>query len=516
MQIRQYLMIFAALMAVSFLWRIQPVAADTYEFEVVREVARLPSGAVDLNSLKAAAASGQFQNIQGAKPALKKEAELLSARVAPVFQPPQKSRMIVKTGPAALCVLSKDKSRIFDFKNMRIYELNPASKTYLDHSLFADLAFRKAKLQNRLAIHKIIGKALAGRRRADPAAEQGNLEGFFVEEKFALSMPDKASGCVFQKTKEGAADVYRVHSVVVCSFTPQTQTVPPEKLSQFSRFLIYCTQLHPHVREDIEKSGRLPQKLVTFLDSRPVSKERTTYILKNAAIGDYVAAVPAGYTRAMDPRNPLIPVYARIKELGGSPPADLKESVLKYYKRAVDNKNYIDALLALSEYGLQTGETLSSEMAAIKDEIKEDPDCRRLVSGLQTPENERQALAFLEGLDAIDRSKSSKSYLIDLFRANLMVTMNDRGYGNPTGKPEDDPAAMFVKVLLHNPFNAGVYHDLGNFLESTEMQPVAWECYDLAQKFYPRHPILKDIAEREQELLDSFPQFFLGDKIQSN
>lgn len=493
MRRRYYFIAMSTLLASTVAAAVQPGSADTYEFELYKERARTATKKVDLASLSKASTLGR-------KPSL------VLKNASSVWNAPQKSNLTVRTGQEALSLLSNEYNRIYDFKNMKIYDLNTAAKTYCEHSLYADLAFRKAKLESQLSLRQMLGK-FQGKRTHSLVAN------FFSEEQFELSLPGKSSDYNLQKSKDGAADIYKFNSVVVTSFTPGNQTIDGDKLRQFSRFLIYGTHLHPQIREDIERSGKLPQKLICYVDNHPVSEERTTFVLKKVTPGDFKALIPSGYTRTIDPRSPLSPIYPRIKELGGSPPADLQEQTLNYYQKALENKNYLDALLALSEYGLQTGENLKSEMLAIKDKIKDDSDCQKLISGLQAPENEKQAMISLGALDTIDRNKSSKSYLIDIFRANLIVAMNDHGINNLATKQDDDPGNTFVKALKHNPFIAGVYHDLGDYLESSYRQAYAWECYDLAHKFYPQHPFMKDIVEKEKELSDSFPQFFSGDKL---
>lgn len=466
--------------------------ADTYEFELTRELAEAPSRKIDFKGL-------QKQPI-GPGEIVKRDAQ-------PKWKAPEKSTVIVKTGPNSLSILGKDYCRIMDFKSKKLWDLNTTKKTYYSQSLYADLAFRKAELNNRIFLHAMLGSALKGKLPADV------FDPFFSEEMFSMQLADKNSGYRLSKTKTGPVTSYKYKEAVVTSFTPNTAPLSGEKLRQFSRFLIYGTYLHPLIRVDIEKTGKCIQKLSCFLDNQPVLKERSTLSLKKVTPGEYSAAVPEGFVLDSDPRNPLSSVYARIKELGGKPPADLKQLTLDYYKKAVENKNYLDALLCLTEYGLQTGENLGEEMKEIRDQLKDDPDCQKLVAGLATPANEQQAMLYLGSLDMIDRSKSAKSYLIDVFRANIIINMSDHGMKDVKTSQESDPRKAFIKVLEQNPFIAGVYHDLGKYLESCYMQSYAWECYDLARKFYPKHPFMEEISEKEQDLAHSFPQFFSGDKL---
>ncbi|MBX9771036.1 MAG: hypothetical protein K2X29_06675, partial [Candidatus Obscuribacterales bacterium] len=336
---------------------------------------------------------------------------------------------------------------------------------------------------------------------------------FFSEEMFSLCLPEKNSGYKLSKTRQGNEDSYSYAGAVVSTFLPSANALSSDKRRQFSRYLIYATHLHPSVRVDIEKSGKLPQKFMYFLDNPPVNKERKTLVLKNVSPGNYFAAVPEGYRIKTDPKDILNPVYARIAQLGGKPPADLKEQTIAYYDRAVEKKNYFDALLAITEYGLQTGENLAEKTSQIKGQIKDDPDCQKFIAGLATPEGEQQAILSLGSLDMIDRSRSPKSYLVDIFRANLLVKMAEQGMHDVKTSLEKDPVKAFVSVLEHNPFIAGVYHDLGNLLEQNYLHINAWDCYDMARKFYPQHPFMEEIKEKEDALSSQFPQFFSGDKI---
>src|SRR5262249_5562520 len=159
---------------------------------------------------------------------------------------------------------------------------------------------------------------------------------FYTEEKFSLCLPDKNSGYLLDKSTDGNTDVYKYGPTVVSSFKPTNVELSGAKLKEFSRFLIYGTHLHPEIRQDIEKSNRVPSKLVCYMENHHASKERTTLTLKKVTFEDYQVSIPPEFTKSVDPRSPLAPVYPRISELGGIPPADFKQQTLAYYKNAVD------------------------------------------------------------------------------------------------------------------------------------------------------------------------------------
>ncbi len=472
-----------------------PAFADFYEFEMTRELAEAESSKIDLGKLSAASAalpSGQAQHIS-------KDAELK-------WKAPEKSLLKVATGPDTLAVTGKDYKLVYDFKNKKIYDINQVEKNYVQRSLFGNLAFRQAELSNRIFLHEMMEKAFKGQKAAL------FFDRFYSEELFSLCLADKNSGYKIAKSKKALQDIYSYNNVQVASFTPDSSALSGDKRRQFSRFLIYSTHLHPTIRLDIEKQGRLPKALSCYLENPPVAKERVSLVLKKYSGGDFVFKTD-GLTETTDPKSPLVNIYARIKELGGAPPKDLKEQVIAYYKEALDKKNYLDAMLAVTEYGLQTGENLSQEMSDLKEFIKDDPECRKFIAGLQNPESEQEAVLELGSLDMVDRSKSAKSYLIDIFRANLLVNMRKNGIEEAKTSEESNPEKAFLKVLQHNPFIAGVYHDLGKLYEDSYMHTNAWDCYELARKFYPKHPFMEEVNEKEKELAEKYPQFISGDKI---
>ncbi|MBX9723264.1 MAG: hypothetical protein K2X81_17810, partial [Candidatus Obscuribacterales bacterium] len=150
----------------------QRAFADTYTFEMTKELAESPAKKLNLASLQA--------NSFGA-------AEVVSQNAEPKWLAPEKSTMTIRLGPEALSINSKDYNRIYDFKNKKIYDINSSNKTYFIHSLYADLAFRRAELNNRLFLYDMMHKAFKGKKQSN------FFDKFFSEEMFAMKLPDKGS-----------------------------------------------------------------------------------------------------------------------------------------------------------------------------------------------------------------------------------------------------------------------------------------------------------------------------------
>lgn len=475
------------------------VQADTYIYEKLSETAKSPS--------KGKISPKDLLSESGFNPA--EMGTVVSRNAQPIWQPPVKSIVTVSTGPDTLQVQDKNGTTIFNFKNRKFYEIDSTKKTYVESSQMGQLAFRVAETGNRMFLGKLLGSAF--KTQKSPTFDK-----FFNEAMFSIVLKGTgkesiSSGYVPVKSKAGAETQYFYGKELVCSVTPSATPMSNESTRQLSRWMITDMRIHPAIRLDIEKLGKVPQKLMYYLINDPVSRERVTYSLKKYTPGNSAAAIPAGYTKTYAADDPLSSVYPKIAELK-KPPENLRELTLERYKKSVEEKNYFDAMLTITEYGLQTGENLGAQMAGIKDQLTEDPECRKMVAGLGEPQNEKEATLSLGSLDMVDRSKSDKSYLIDIFRANLIINMYKNGASDVHTSLEKDPVKAFVSVLEHNPFIGGVYHDLGDFLEREYKQPYAWNCYDLARTFYPKHPFMDDINEKEKILLSKYPEFFQGDK----
>lgn len=466
-----------------------PAWSNTYEFELSSQKAVSASKKIDASQIKQG-------GVLGNPTVFSRDAKL-------EWKSPQITPFTVSTGPDALFMSDSRSVRIYDFKKKRIHFLDTEKKTTEEVSLYGELAFRLAELKNRHFLQEMMSRAFQGKPQA------AFFDKFYSEQMFGLLLKEKNSAYKLTKFSKDKEEVYTYKSADVACFLPGA-LVSPEKKRQFSRFLIYGTYLHPDIRLDIERTGKLPQKLMCFLDNSPVSAERLTFTLKKVSPGEYSPKTSA-YKRSFD-KSPLKEVYERLNELGGNAPTALKEETLAYFAKACADKNYFDALLCLLEYGLQTGNNLQSEMSSIKNEMNSSSDCQKLMLGVRTPANDTEALESLSALDSIDRKLAKKSYLLDIFRANLLIGMSESGLtAKTTG--ETDPVKAFLSVLRQNPFITGVYTDLGRLFESSYRHQVAWDCYDLARSFYPQHPFLQEINDREKDMEEKYPQFFQGDRL---
>lgn len=176
--------------------------------------------------------------------------------------------------------------------------------------------------------------------------------------------------------------------------------------------------------------------------------------------------------------------------------------------RALQEKRLVDAMLGAFEYVIQTGESLPGIVDSVKKQLKDDKNAQKLKRAMGSPSSVAEAKTFLADLNSLNLKGNKRAYLLDLFRANLYSYIETE---NPK-EPVQDPSKLFLKVLAENPFLTGAYKDLGIYYFNRYKMVEAWECWDTARSFYPRHPMLSIVTEIEERLQNEVPEFFNGDK----
>lgn len=65
-----------------------------------------------------------------------------------------------------------------------------------------------------------------------------------------------------------------------------------------------------------------------------------------------------------------------------------------------------------------------------------------------------------------------------------------------------------MAALTANPYIVGAWKDLGDLYFNEYNTRDAWRCWDLARELLPTHGLLKTVGEFEQNLLNTYPEFF--------
>lgn len=427
-----------------------------------------------------------------------------SAKQDSLWKVESRTTKTVRVGKSALEIAS-DKGRvIYDFDKMRVYSQSSGSLDFSSISLYAFVDFRCGEIQNRMLLRDILEKSGVA------PANKETLDRFYSEAELGVVYPKSNSGYKLTKRTDQGVDSYLYSGGTVTEFKGSRSNLTAEQARQFSRFLIYDTSIHPLIRSDIALAGKVPDELKWVSFGAPQKERiRTSLKLQKFAEDKFEFELPEQSKLVVPPEDPLTPVFERLKQSGNRPSANLRSDAIQHVARYLQQHNYLDAYLTISEYSLQTGDL---DPIAKFENLEPDADMKLFIEGMATPESKDVAIKALSALDKIDRTKHEKSYLLDLFRANLILRLvrSDASFDTPY---ERNPKKAFLKVLEINPYLSGAYHDLGDYFRSTWDQPYAWECYDQARKFYPNHFLLKQVSAAEKALQKNVPQFFEGDSV---
>src|SRR5262249_17925210 len=150
----------------------------------------------------------------------------------------------------------------------------PSEKTFIDTSLYANVAFRANELVNRRAM----GEAM----KAAALSEVGrqHFDRFRAESDLSLRSPDE-TGQLTESSYQtvplgpGWSVVYQGETMV--RFVPSTVRVPERFLRGYRHFLTYRCAIHPLVRDKILTTGVLPETLAFV---RPELREKNLVTLR--------------------------------------------------------------------------------------------------------------------------------------------------------------------------------------------------------------------------------------------
>lgn len=478
----------------------QPCKADTYMFEELVETA-LP---------EATRAGAPSPSTKQANPREKTGAgdgaaasPLKSGRYK--WQAPEKSALQVKTGTNAMELVRKNSKTIYDFPKREIYTIENGKHQYESKSLFALVAYRNDELINRFMLGKIMSSARFKRFEDS----ENPFDKFYSEAMLGVSNPKFSSNYKAALRKLTDRDIYEYNGQTVTAVKDSSTGLSGQQALQFNRFLANTTMIHPAIRRQLGSRGKVPQELSWYIDNAPIGRTRVTLKLLKYSPDSY--RMNLGDLSEASSNSPLLsPLSLKLKERGYQRPVNSQELSVSKFKQFVQKKSYLDALLTLSEYGMETGEHQLYLLQSISKQLQNDADCQKLTRGCRAPGNEEEARASLAALDSIDRKKYEKSYLLDIFRANLIKDLIAHGAEKINTSGERKPELAFVSALKINPFITGAYYDLGEYLRTLFKHSEAWECFKIARKLKPGHPFQKTLDETEAKLIRENPEFFTG------
>lgn len=390
-----------------------------------------------------------------------------------------------------LLVRDDQRETLYDFSLRRVLNLRLADRTYTDISLYSLVDFMAAELANRHALGAATRAAGVASRMFHPFDSETELR------MVSPSVPPDAPSFTIERIVRDDELGFEVDGRTVVQFVPSSQTLPPSLQHRLVNYLALGCNIHPEIRHAISTSGAIPQLLV--ITWRSVGAETTKTLRLTAATSSPSASPPAFVDATPAPlgdRPPWIElagIFASQQQ--GEPPT--RAAAVAFAADAIRQKQPLDALLALLEYQLQSGESLSDQIRRHREHFNSNAACRQYLKAFD--QSSKAACEKSLGLNAgIERTGLARAHMLELQRANHLDRL---------GRHEE-AIGRYLVVLRANPFHAGALHDLGMLFARGFEQTRAWACWDAARRLYPEHPLFSDVAGRERQLASTYPDFF--------
>lgn len=399
----------------------------------------------------------------------------------------------ILVGPARLTVEDDRRKIVYDFARRSMLAIDPAPNTYNEWSLYGLPSFFEHELSNRNAIGAAFHAAKI-QQAAVSFLRYDNETALRVESRPA---PHNLPAPIIETVKLEGVIEFRHEDATVVRFVPADKPLPADLHHRFVNYLAYSCSIHPQIRQALAETKMIPQEL-TFT-SRNAGTTTTTalQLISSMSVSADHVVLPAGAKPAEHTNELFFEILAAIESTARNPARPSPADTITLANQAVARDQPLDGMLALLEFGLQSGEQLTVEMRRHRKTFDRDPACQTYIKAYRQTDKETAEKSLIINA-SINRQGLTKAHMLDLQRANLLER---------TGHPREAIEHYFT-VLRANPYHAGALHDLGMLYLRSYDHSKAWLCWDAARRLYPNHPMMSDVIRIEQEVLKNQPDFF--------
>jgi hypothetical protein len=214
--------------------------------------------------------------------------------------------LVVTLGHQFLSTEAKNTRTIYDFERNRIRRLDLQTRTFVDDSLYTDIAFRVLEFHNRMVLGKAMRAANVKGTSFDHVALVENL----------FSLLDDDSNTLLDTVKVGAGTEYRSEKHTLLSVSDRVLDLPADYRSEYWRFFRYYAGGHPKILASLLPLKGVPEKTTIVLSNMKI--ETRTMTLQKLAITADTPYSLEGFTLTMPDREP----YTTLKLLGTDAPPE--------------------------------------------------------------------------------------------------------------------------------------------------------------------------------------------------
>jgi hypothetical protein len=386
-----------------------------------------------------------------------------------------------------IAVKSPLQTTVFDFKARRRLVLNEASKSYIAYSLYDAVGFRSLELRNRDMLHGVLA-----------AAKVDGIPMDTVDNEHILSLLSR-SPAVIDEAADSSDLVFYSGKRELARWSKTGFEVKGDDAERFAKFIRYNQGGHPRILSKLAKGNVIPHRMIlTFTEVWGTSYRSLSITALHQV--SLVAIDLNGYkehTTATSPDE----LDRILDEAAGLRPDAMTEAAARNQndvQRALRDGQLLDAMLGLIEWSLMTGQGLPNIPADQMTKVRSDPSVQKLTAIVGAKTTKEDFAAAVKALVELRPQAPNKSYVLKIFEANDRIRLGDSASSK----------MLFVDVLQHNLFVAGVYKDLGDLLLMQYDSPRAWRCWDIGRRLAPQFPNFAAVSQFERSLATQYPEYF--------
>lgn len=385
---------------------------------------------------------------------------------------------------------------INDYRLRRIFRLTPDSK-FTNDSLYAEVWYRRAELENRVAINAMLNKA-----GVDPAKGIAAQNPFWAETELGLVTPNFPRPDLHRAESKGRIQwSLGADEVVAIRYRPEP--VPETVRKGLRRWWPSMISMHPQIADELASSGRVPEEL-WVKQTHDASKPAETIhwsLLQAEWVKEAKYPLPPGHVAVPTEARGAFPEI--FSSLAGSVAAQRQPPTQDVYRAraeaAIAQGAGLEAMIWIMEMQLAAGATSTCAAPSITD------SCALAArAGPLAQEDSRTRIAFAaHSPDASDRPQFDSlpnAYLLRLLWAT-----------RPPGKDvkyEDSEHDLLV-ALQRSPV-ANFCKDTGDFYARSWRPFAAWQVWDLGRLMAAHRSgdLLDQVDAMEAEVVRREPAFF--------
>lgn len=378
----------------------------------------------------------------------------------------------------------------YDFIKEKIYFLHIPTRTYDETALYSEIDYRRLEFSKRLNLKTLLGN--------NGESKIGSL--FDLETLFGIEIQkDSLTSYITQVKDSSAIQFYHQNKLVVNTHFSEEKL--NRHLSIFHKFLLYETQMHPHIIGEIVEVNLIPSEF-TFIFNNGGKTFKVQYTLQNVKKNTSVSELNNsyflyGYQTKDELLTSINKVYGFVHHESVKLP-DFDDCI-ESFNEAMRRKEYIDAFLMIMECKLCKDYNFSAQFDQLKQQARQDKKFNQFLHAVRqsdTTSHIQDKIQFLETLNT--RKKLSKNYMIDAFLANYYSIIHKK----------EKSLQLLFNVVNHNPYITSIYSDLGDLFTEQNNLRMAWKCYEIAIRLNNDHPLAKKLIFKKVYLKNTFEEYF--------